>query len=293
MEILFESLVEEWYNLVRLAPRAVAALTVFLIALGVGRVLGRVVLHVLARGKLRVTHRNFFRSLTLWLSGLVGVFLALNVLGQGGLAAGLLAGGGITAVVLGFAFREIGENFLAGFFLAFSRPFDEGDLIECGGLRGVVRTVELRFTHIRSSDGRDIFIPSGQIFKSPLVNFTRDGLRRVSFSVGIDYRDDAAQARRLLTETARTSEHVEVDPRPGCNITALGPQYVELDVFLWVNTFRPGVSLAEVRNEVIDACRRALVDGGFTVSSNVASNVELVCPRPIDVQLSRTNAAQS
>lgn len=74
MEILFESLVEEWYNLVRLAPRAVAALTVFLIALGVGRVLGRVVLHVLARGKLRVTHRNFFRSLTLWLSGLVGVF---------------------------------------------------------------------------------------------------------------------------------------------------------------------------------------------------------------------------
>jgi hypothetical protein len=50
-----------------------------------------------------------------------------------------------------------------------------------------------------------------------------------------------------------------------------------------VNTFRPEVSLAEVRNEVMDACRRALLAAGFTISSNV----ELVCPQPIDVHLSK------
>jgi hypothetical protein len=70
-------------------------------------------------------------------------------------------------ILWGFAFREIGENFLEGFFPAFSRPIDEGDLIQCADLRGVVRTIELRFTHIRSADGRDIFISSSRIFKSP------------------------------------------------------------------------------------------------------------------------------
>jgi small conductance mechanosensitive channel len=63
-----------------------------------------------------------------------GFIIFLNLIGYSTLAASLVAGGGLTAVMLGFAFKDIGENFIAGFFLAYSRPFNTNDVIESGGI---------------------------------------------------------------------------------------------------------------------------------------------------------------
>ena len=110
--------------------------------------------------------------------GLLGLVIGLQILGLTAVATSLLATGGLVAVVLGFAFREIGENFLAGLLLSFSRSFEVGDLIESAGHRGRVKEIDLRQVWLRSADGRDIFVPSAEVFRSVLVNFTRDGLRR-------------------------------------------------------------------------------------------------------------------
>ena len=132
MEALIDSLKNEWENLIRLAPRVVFALLVLVLLIWIGRVIGRLFVKFLERGKLTRTHKSFFRHVVTWSFALLGVVIGLNVLGLQAAAAGLMAGGGITAVVLGFAFRGIGENFLAGFFLAFSRPFEIGDVIQSG-----------------------------------------------------------------------------------------------------------------------------------------------------------------
>ncbi len=275
MDIVGESLRTEGRSLLAAAPRIVAALLVLGAAIWVGGIVGRGVAVLLERGGLTPTHKVFFRRLTRWLVGLVGLAVALNLLGLSGAAAGLLAGGGITAIVLGFAFRQIGENFLAGFFLAFSRPFNVGDLIQSGDLEGVVRKIELRSTHIRTADARDIFIPNSRIFNEPLVNFTRDGLRRPSFRVGIDYGDDAESACRLLAETAAGVPDVLAEPGPEATLATLAPLYVEIEVSFWVDAFglAEGRGLPRVRSEVMDACRRALREAGHTLSSDVTSSV--------------------
>lgn len=285
MEILLESLQSERHNLVRISPRILVALFVLILFVIFGRLLGRAVVAIVARGNFKPTHRSFFRSLTGWLFGLIGLILALNVLGLKSLAASLVAGGGITAVVLGFAFREIGENFLAGFFLAFSRPFEVGDLVQCGDMQGIVRGIELRSTHIRAADGRDIFIPSSQIFNNPLVNFTKDGLRRLSFVIGIDYSDGCRKVRELLIDTVSGIEQVLTDPAPGAIMSALAPTYVELEVFFWVDMFRKGTELLAVRSEAIERCRLAVMTAGFTVSSNVTTNVSMATPQALSVQV--------
>ena len=223
MDILIQSLTEEWHNLVRLSPRLFVALVVFVVSIFLGRLISRGVVGLLSRGNFGPTHRNFFKGLTRWVIAFVGLILSLNVLGLKGIATSLVAGGGITAVVLGFAFREIGENMLAGFFLAFSRPFEIGDLIQSGEFQGTVKSIELRSTHIRSDDGRDIFIPSSEIFNKPVTNFTMDGLRRLSFTVGIDYGDDSEKARGLLIETIQGVEQVLTDPKPGAFFSGLLP----------------------------------------------------------------------
>ncbi len=290
MEILVESLSAEWQGLVRLSPRLLAAIIVFAISIAAGRLVGRAVSHLIARGRFRPTHQRFFQNLTAWLFGIFGIIIGLNLIGLNGLAASLVAGGGITAIVLGFAFREIGENFLAGFFLAFSRPFEVGDLIQSGDLQGVVKSIDLRSTHIRAADGRDIFIPSSGIFNEAVVNFTKDGLRRLSFCVGIDYADDSAEARQRLIETVGKVENVLNDPKPGILFSGLLPQYVEFEVFFWIDTFDKKVSLIKVRNEVIEQCRRTLMSGDFTISANVVNSTSLGGMSPIDVRVKTVNS---
>ena len=139
------------------------------------------------------------------------------------LATSLLATGGLMAVVLGFAFRDIGENLLAGVLLAFSRSFDVGDLIESSGLQGRVRAIELRHVHIRTADGCDIFIPSAAIFRNPLHNFTRDGLRRGRFTVGIDYGDDPVRALEILAETVGSTPGVLPEPKSSVAMSGFTP----------------------------------------------------------------------
>lgn len=100
-----------------------------------------------------------------WTLNIIGTAIALNIMGLTKVASGILAAGGILTVVLGFAFREIGENLLAGLFMSFNRSFDVGDLIESNGIRGIVRQINIRDLRVRTGDGIDIFIPSALVFK--------------------------------------------------------------------------------------------------------------------------------
>ncbi len=245
--------------------------------------LGKTVLIIFSRTSLSGIHKSFFLNTITLLFVILGLIIALNILGLEKVAASLLAGGGITAVVLGFAFREIGENFLAGFFLAFSRPFNIGDTIQSGDFIGVVKSIELRNTHIRTADGRDIFIPSSQIFNQPLINYTKDGLRRPSFVVGIDYGDDAIKAVRLLLEVTKNVEGVLQKPPPGVYISELTAQYVQLEIFFWLDVFKEGVDFLKIKSKVMDNCRKTLLDNDFTLSSETTTNIALAEKTPMDI----------
>ena len=215
---------------------------------------------------------------------LVGLAVALNLVGLAGVATGLLAGGGMTAVVLAFAFRGIGENLLAGLFLAFSRPFEVGHLVRSGEHEGIVRAIALRNTHIRTADGRDIYIPNALIFNEPVVNFTRDGLLRAGYTCGIDWSDLAARARQLLLDTVRGVPGVLETPAPAVWISDLAANTVDLTVHFWLDVLDPAHTPLAVRSDAPDACRRALVEGGFTVSSNVSSNINVALTGGLDVR---------
>lgn len=282
-DAVVEQLSADWDALVALLPRIAVALLLVAFAWVVGRALSWALDRVLARGRLAPSHRGFFRQLTIVLCVLVGVAIGLELVGLGGVAAGLLAGGGMTAVVLAFAFRGIGENLLAGLFLAFSRPFEVGHLVRSGEHEGVVRSIAMRYTHIRTADGRDIYVPNAQIFNEPLVNYTRDGLLRTAYTFGIDWADDAAAARALLLETVQSVEGVREDPEPAVWISDLATNTVDLTVFFWLDVLDADRPPPAVRSTVLDRCRRALVDGGYTVSSNVSTNVSLVAPEGLDV----------
>jgi small-conductance mechanosensitive channel len=270
-EILLQSLRQDVQILWEMLPRLTAGLIALLVLLWMGRVLGRNLARLVRHGRRVQTYDRFVEHLVAWIFGLVGLTLALQLAGLGRIAVGMLAAGGVLAIVFGFAFREIGENLLAGFFLSFSRSFEVGDLVQSGEWTGDVRKIELRQVHIRTADGSDIFIPSAQIYRNALVNFTKDGLRSPSFTLGIDYADDAAEACRLLQQTTRGTRGVLAEPPATALISALAPNWVEITVSFWSDTFQEGLELVNVTSDVMESCRRALREAGFTLSNEIPS----------------------
>jgi len=293
METLQKSFSLAWHEIQALTPRILAALTVFLLCIWLGRLLGRTLARLVSARDGSLVYVRFLQQLATWLMVLLGLIFALNILGLGNIAMSLMAGGGMAAVVFGFAFREIGENFIAGLFLTFSRSFEVGDYIESEGLSGEVKNIELRHVHIRTLDGCDIFIPSAQIFKSPLHNFTRDGLRRPSFVVGIDYADDPKRARSVLRLAVETTAGVLSDPPANIQMSALMPQYVEIQINFWVNTFDNDHEINVIKNRVMDNCCNTLKANGFTFSADCTTNLNLVADLPVEVRQQQLEQSKS
>ncbi len=203
----------------------------------------------------------------------IGCIFFLNAIGLGTAAGGLLAGAGVSAIILGFAFKDIGENFLAGFFLAFSRPFSIGDLIEVEGIKGNVKAMNFRNTHVRTFDGQDIFIPNAMLIKNPLSNYTRDGLLRYQYTLGIDYGDDIALAMKTVLDKLWSLHELEQTPglKPFIMIDSFGTSTVNLAIYFWVNTFRyeANTDVVSIRNKAMAAGVEALTKSGFSLPADI------------------------
>jgi len=284
IENLTDAFLYEIETFIDFLPRLLIAIVIALVIYMVGRGLSKGIVSILRRRSVPDTYHIFFKKLITGIAVFIGFVIFLNLIGYTALAASLVAGGGLTAVMLGFAFKDIGENFLAGFFLAFNRPFNTDDVIESGGIMGRVKSVQLRHTHIRTGDGCDVFVPSAQLFTKPLHNYTLDGLRRGGFTVGIDYADDSQKALELLLETTKASRGVLKSPVVTASIKGFTPDYVEMQIFFWINAKDQELGLARVRSKAMNKCRVRLIEEGFTISSDVKTAIEL---SPVDVLLNQ------
>ena len=286
MEYVIESLTADWEAFLKFAPKLFYAAIVLVLSLILASITGRSADRIIERSARMRSNKQFLHHVITWIIGSAGILVALGIMGFKGVAASLLATGGVAAIVFGFAFREIGENFLAGFFLTFSRPFEIGDLIKTGDLTGNVKAIELRNVHIRTFDACDVFVPSAQIFREPLHNFTRDGMRRPSFSVRIAYHDDPDAVIALLDKAVRTAPDVLEEPAPFVTINEFASGYIEYEVFFWLDVNNNPRGFVGTNNDARVACWRALREAGFTFSTEVHTGVELKSAPALDVTIS-------
>jgi len=232
---------------------------------------------------------NFAGRMVFLLFVIAGISLFLNQIGLGKTASGLLAGAGVSAIILGFAFKDIGENFLAGFFLAFSRPFGTGDYIEVEGLKGIVKALNFRNTHIRTFEGKDIFIPNAMLIKNPLINYTRDGLLRHDFVIGIDYGNDIMEARRLILKSILADQRIEKsgDLEPFMLLEEFGTSTINIRVFYWINSYNFTGQIARLKTEVMNSILLNLTNNGFSLPADIVELKIYQEGKPIPVQLTK------
>lgn len=197
--------------------------------------------------------------------------LSLHAAGLSEIAGAILATAGASALVIGFAFKDIAENFLAGIILAFNRPFHINDTVKIKDVFGKILEMEFRYTKINTFDGRNVYIPNADVLKNPVFNYTEDGYFRTDFVVGIAYENDIAKAKKLIMQCLEEEETIVHDDYH-MNFTAedeLAASTVNLKVYIWVHTDDFRRSMLETRGIVIQKVKNKLEQNGFNLPAEI------------------------
>ncbi len=167
---------------------------------------------------------------------LVGFYFFLRIAGLTQFALAVMSGTGIIGLIVGFAFRDIAENFISSLLISVQRPFRLGDVIQVEGYRGVVRKVTARGTTLVDYDGNHIQIPNAIIYKNIIQNFTANPNVRNCFIVGIGYDASIQQAQELAMKIMLEQEAVLNTPEPQILVDNLGSSTINLKVYFWIDS---------------------------------------------------------
>ncbi len=180
--------------------------------------------------------RSIVGSLVSSLFVLSGLLMALALLDLTRVVLSILGLAGVAGLAIGFAFRDITENFIASILLGLRRPFQIGDYVTVAGQSGVIKSLNTRATVMVTFEGNHVRIPNSVIFKEIMVNATASPVFRNRFDVVIPNEALTAGAMSAIGRALTTQEHVLADPAPRALIEALEPEGVRLRVHFWSPT---------------------------------------------------------
>lgn len=196
---------------------------------------------------------------------LAGLLVALDLLNATALVGAVVGTAGLAGIALGFAFKDIVENYLAGTILALRQPFDKNDHIQVEEFEGKVVRLTARETIMMTMDGNHVRIPNALILRNPMVNFSRNPLRRFQFEAGIGPTDDLAQARDVAVAALSAVAGILRDPPPQVLVRELGDSTITMLFMAWVD--QREVDLLRVRSEAIRAVKTHLEAEGLNLPS--------------------------
>ena len=186
-------------------------IVVFLLVLIVGWVLRRFAVGAVERAadaQVRALTRNVMTILT-W------VFAALGGLVAGGVdVVFVVTFGGIFSLAIGLAFQDLLRNILAGIFILLEKPFRIGDRVAIGDQEGVVQTIALRTTALRTGDGRLAVLPNLTVFQSVVLNSSAFDQRRYSLSLTVEAGIDPSELMEAARSALNATSAISTDPAP-------------------------------------------------------------------------------
>ena len=165
---------------------------------------------------------------------LLGLLVALVIAMPGFTPGQLVSVLGLSSVAIGFAFRDILQNFLAGILLLLSEPFRIGDQIRSGDFEGTVMNIETRATFILTYDGRRIVVPNSTLFVNPVIVNTANEKRRLEYDMTLPKPVDVARTKALVLRTIQGLPHVQRDPAPDMLLVGFTDKDATLRLRWWI-----------------------------------------------------------
>jgi small conductance mechanosensitive channel len=231
MDNIYEKVVD---LVLTFGPKLVGAILVWIV--------GSIIVKFLAKTFSRILDkRNIDASLKPFLTGIVSsllkVMLVISVLGMVGIEmTSFVAILGAAGLAVGMALSGTLQNFAGGVMILIFKPFKNGDVIEAQGHVGSVSEIQIFNTILKTPDNKTIIIPNGGLSNGSMVNYSTEAQRRVDWTFGIGYGDDAAKARTVLQTLIDADSRILKTPEPFIALSALADSSVNFTVRAWVKS---------------------------------------------------------
>lgn len=259
LHAVFASLRGTFITFLHRLPELVLAVVVFFLFLFGARWLRNLIQRLAGKksSNLGLVLGRLAQGALVLLGTLVALMIALPSFKPGQLVEFL----GIGSVAVGFAFRDILQNFLAGIIILLTEPFRIGDQIVVSSYEGQVENIETRATFLKMYDGRRVVIPNSTLFTDSVTVNTAFDLRRQEYDIGIGYGDDIRQAQDLILKILHANDSVLKEPAPDALVVDLAASTVNIRARWWVAPRQSDVLRS--RSDVLTSIKEAFGEAGI------------------------------
>lgn len=257
LEVIWNSMYGMAESTLSRLPYIVTGIIVFLLFLVAARIAGHVI-HAIANrsGKIDDMLAELLGRIGSAVLTILGVFVAAVVIFPGFNPSDLITGLGITSVAIGFAFKDVLQNFFAGILILWRRPFLVGDQIRVKEYEGTVEEINIRATRLKTYDGERAILPNGDVYTSAVLVRTAYDERRITFVVGIGYLDDIEKGRETIRRVLHETEGVLREPEPWIYVSELAPSSVNFTIYFWAESQQ--ANILKVSDQVATGIKYAL-----------------------------------
>ncbi|MCB1743374.1 MAG: mechanosensitive ion channel family protein [Gammaproteobacteria bacterium] len=278
-----------WSDFVDHIPFIAAALMVLLLTWGTVTATTLLLNRALERRRLRESLKDLLCRLTAISLWMLGLLLCAMVLFPGLTPTRALGALGLVSIAVGFAFRDIFENFFAGILILWRFPFERGDVITCQDITGRVLQVNVRMSVIRRTSGELVTVPNSFLFKNPVEVLTDRPMRRMSVVAAVAYDEDLDAAVEVIESALRECGSILHEQPVQVFPLAFSSSSVDIEVTWWCGS-QP-VDQRRSRGEVIGAIKRGLNQAGMEIPYPYRM---LTFKKPLPVEVTpRTDTADS
>ncbi len=224
---------------------------------------------------------------------IIGIVLALNLMGATALLGTVLGGAGVLGIAVGFALRDTLENYISSIMLSLRQPFRANDHVVIDSHEGKVVRLTSRATVLMTLDGNHLRIPNMMVFRAVILNYTRNPQRRLEFELGVDAEDDPEAAIKVGVAALADLDFILSDPAPTGVIVAVGDSNIILKFTGWID--QKDVDFLKGRSAAILVAKMAIESSGFSLPEPIyrlrIDQMPDLSPTPASPPVARPRAA--
>lgn len=254
-----------WYeDLVSLLPNFVIAILIVVTFWLIAKTIRNIMSRILSRFLSNRSAVDLALAITSFLIILIGLVIALEVMGWHKAVTSVLASIGIIGLALGLAFQDAASNLISGVSMAIHSPINVGDIIETNDILGTVTQIGLRSTTIYVPHGQDVVIPNRLIFQNPYRHFTINGIRRIDLACGISYGELLPDVESVVLDAIKKIDYLRKDRPVEFFYTEFGDSSINFVVRYWVN-FRRIPDFMKAQSDGIKNIKAAFNEHDITI----------------------------
>lgn len=260
---LLEQLTTYWTGFIKLLPQLGMAVVTILLTWITSKIVSTILGGILKSARIRRALVDLVKTVSSVFVWVFGILIASAIVFPSITPGSVLASLGVAGVAIGFAFRDIFENFMAGIMIMLREPMRIGDFVECEGVEGRIEEITIRDTFIRQTDSQLILMPNSTLFKNPVYIRTQEEERRFEIIVGVGYGEDVDNARSIILDAVEavaeksSSKPVQVFARE------FNSSSIDFTVRWWSGS--EPIDFHESRDKVIASIKKALDNSGIEI----------------------------